>query len=66
MKIKFPIDNERDEEVFFAIIAPEVFYIKYASPAARNFYNSLTEQDKQDIRDYVNKVKENTYKPERT
>lgn len=57
MKVKFPVACDRDYETVLAIIAPEVFNIDYASPEAREFYHSLTEQDKKEIKEYVEQQK---------
>ena len=53
MKIQFPIDNDRDYETVLSILDPELFAIEYASVEAREFYYSLTEQEKEEIKSYV-------------
>lgn len=53
MKIKFPIDNDRDYEVAMMIYDPSLFCIDYALPESRELYNSMTEEEKQEIRNYI-------------
>ena len=57
MKIHFPINNDRDYEVVLSILYPELFNIEYASPEARNLYYSLTTQEKERIKKYVEQYK---------
>lgn len=57
MKIKFPIACDRDYETILAIIMPEIFDIEYACPEARKLYNSLTEKDIKEIKEYVEQHK---------
>ena len=53
MKIQFPINNDCDCQVFYAIMEPELFCIQYASAEAKEKYFSLTEQEKQEIKNFV-------------
>lgn len=57
MKIKFPINNDRDFETIMALINPELFNIEYASLEARELYNSLTSKEKIEIINYINTYK---------
>ena len=57
MKIKFPIACDRDYDTVLAIIAPELFDIEYACPEARELYSSLTDKDKEEIKEYVKQHK---------
>ena len=53
MKINFPIDNDRDFEVTIMIYDPSLLCIDYALPEAQELYNSMTEEEKQEILDYI-------------
>ena len=54
MKINFPIDNDRDYYVVAKIIAPDLFYMDYVPCLeARELYNSLTEDDKNEIKNFI-------------
>lgn len=58
MKIKFPIACDRDYEALLAIMAPDLFCIEYASCVeAKELYYSLTEQEKEEIKEYVTNYK---------
>lgn len=57
MKINFPITCERDSDTVLAIIAPNLFDIEYACPEARELYSSLTNKDKEEIKEYVRQLK---------
>ena len=57
MKVNFPITCERDSDTVLAIIAPNLFDIEYACPEARELYNSLTDEDKEEIKEYVKQYK---------
>ena len=57
MIIKFPIDNERDYETLLAICLPYIFNIEYACPEARELYYSLTVEQKEEIKKYVEERK---------
>ena len=57
MKIKFPIACDRDYDTVLAIIAPNLFDIEYACPEARELYTSLTDKDKEEIKEYVKQHK---------
>ena len=57
MKIKFPINNVRDYDTVLAIIRPDLFDIEYASKEARDLYNSLTEDDIKEIKEYIEHCK---------
>ena len=57
MKIKFPIACDRDCDTVLAIIAPDLFDIRYACPEARELYSSLTDEDKEEIKKYVRQHK---------
>lgn len=53
MKIKFPIDNDRDFEVAIMIYDPSLLCIDYVSTEARELYNSMTKEEKQEILNYI-------------
>lgn len=57
MKVNFPITCERDSDTVLAIIAPNLFNIEYACPEAKELYNSLTDEDKEEIKEYVKQRK---------
>lgn len=57
MKINFPITCDRDCDTVLAIIAPELFDIEYACPEARELYSSLTDKDKEEIKEYIRQYK---------
>ncbi len=57
MKINFPIACDRDCDTVLAIIAPNLFDIEYACPEARELYNSLTNEEKEEIKEYVKQHK---------
>lgn len=57
MKVNFPITCERDYDTVLTIIAPDLFNIEYACPEARELYSSLTDEDKEEIKEYVRQYK---------
>ena len=56
MKINFPINNDRDYFVVAMILAPDLFCPDYISFEARELYNSLTEDEKNEIKNYCDRM----------